>query len=156
MVNLEPPAYPSLSLDSVAQGLYSPAAAYPPAPFMASPVSSTGAVQFSSPTPAARYQLSPVEMNRIPPQPELVLSAAHLVGNMASPPLGMPTAAPTSATATITTTANMSNMLMMDADTAIQSAPFVDLGRNSLPQDWSCVKIGNVGYPVSSLSLSHV
>ena len=49
--------------------------------------------------------------------------------------------------------ANMSRMLMMDAETAIQNAPFVELGRTALAQDWSCIKIGNIPYNVTSEEL---
>lgn len=37
-----------------------------------------------------------------------------------------------------------SQVLMMDAETAVQNAPFIELGRYSLAQGWSVVKIGNV------------
>jgi len=33
----------------------------------------------------------------------------------------------------------------MDAETAIEDAPFVELGRHALAQNWCCVKISNVG-----------
>ena len=32
----------------------------------------------------------------------------------------------------------------MDAETAIQNAPFVELGRYALAQNWACVRVGNV------------
>jgi hypothetical protein len=138
MISLEPPGYPIRpGQDSIAQSLYSPSTVYSPASFVASPVSSTGAVQFSSPTPASRYCYSPLKIEKTIATPEPVMSAAHLTTNMAAP-LSM---------AANPNAANMSNMLMMDAETAIQNAPFVDLGRNSLPQNWSCVKIGNVCFP---------
>lgn len=38
----------------------------------------------------------------------------------------------------------MIRMLSMDADTAIRSAPFIELGTQGIRQAWSCVKIGNV------------
>lgn len=34
--------------------------------------------------------------------------------------------------------------LIMDAETAIENAPFVELGRHALAQNWCCVKISNV------------
>lgn len=34
--------------------------------------------------------------------------------------------------------------LGMDAETAIENAPFVELGRHALAQNWCCVKISNV------------
>ncbi|KAF8250466.1 hypothetical protein K440DRAFT_659461 [Wilcoxina mikolae CBS 423.85] len=144
MVGLETPGYPIRpGQDPIAQSLYSPSTVYSPASFVASPVSSTGAVQFSSPTPTSRYHYSPLKMERTIATPEPVMSAAHLTGNVALPP-----SMPPNPNAT-----NMSNMLMMDAETAIRNAPFVDLGRNSLPQNWSCVKIGNIPYNVSSEDL---
>ena len=33
---------------------------------------------------------------------------------------------------------------LMDAETAIEDAPFVELGRHALAQNWCCVKISNV------------
>ncbi|KAA8900029.1 hypothetical protein FN846DRAFT_782012 [Sphaerosporella brunnea] len=41
----------------------------------------------------------------------------------------------------------------MDAETAVKHAPFVDLGRTALAQNWSCVKIGNIPYNVTSEEL---
>ena len=34
--------------------------------------------------------------------------------------------------------------LAIDAETAIENAPFVELGRHALAQNWCCVKISNV------------
>lgn len=38
----------------------------------------------------------------------------------------------------------------MDAETAIHNAPFLELGRTALAQNWSCIKIGNIPYNVTS------
>lgn len=43
----------------------------------------------------------------------------------------------------------MIRMLSMDADTALQSAPFIELGTQGFKQVWPCVKIGNVRFPCS-------
>lgn len=40
---------------------------------------------------------------------------------------------------------SISNFLLMDAETAIQNAPLVELGRYGMPQSWACVRVGNVG-----------
>ncbi|KAF8476954.1 hypothetical protein BDZ91DRAFT_787566 [Kalaharituber pfeilii] len=39
--------------------------------------------------------------------------------------------------------------LVMDAETAIENAPFVELGRHALAQNWCCVKISNIPYSVT-------
>lgn len=39
---------------------------------------------------------------------------------------------------------NINHFLFRDAETAIQNAPFIDLGRHALAQNWSCVRVGNV------------
>ena len=44
--------------------------------------------------------------------------------------------------------------LSMDAETAIEDAPFVELGRHALAQNWCCVKISNVGFPFAFIILS--
>lgn len=137
MINVDPmsiqshPNLPSHPIQETPQyGLYSPSTMYSPASYVASPGSSTGAVQFSSPTPPSRSHFSPLKMENT------VATAAPL---LAIPELvieGIPRIPMSSA--------NMSRILMMDAETAIQNAPFINLGRNSLAQNWSCVKIGNV------------
>lgn len=43
-----------------------------------------------------------------------------------------------------TTDTNINHFLFRDAETAIQNAPFIDLGRHALAQNWSCVRVGNV------------
>lgn len=39
---------------------------------------------------------------------------------------------------------NINHFLFRDAETAIQNAPFIELGRHALAQNWSCVRVGNV------------
>ncbi|KAI5810020.1 hypothetical protein DFH27DRAFT_170935 [Peziza echinospora] len=40
--------------------------------------------------------------------------------------------------------------LSMDAETAIEDAPFIELGRHALAQNWCCVKISNIPYSVTA------
>ncbi|KAG0636334.1 hypothetical protein HOY80DRAFT_891538 [Tuber brumale] len=42
----------------------------------------------------------------------------------------------------------------MDAETAIQNAPLVELGRNGMPQNWACVRVGNIPYNVTTSELT--
>ncbi|TGZ82458.1 hypothetical protein EX30DRAFT_394753 [Ascodesmis nigricans] len=49
--------------------------------------------------------------------------------------------------------ATMTRMLAMDAESAIHSAPFVELGKQTMKQAWACVKIGNIPYNVTSEEL---
>lgn len=39
--------------------------------------------------------------------------------------------------------------LAIDAETAIENAPFIELGRHALAQNWCCVKISNIPYSVT-------
>lgn len=60
-------------------------------------------------------------------------------------PLAYPTPNITSSPLTTPTTdSNINHFLFRDAETAIQNAPFIDLGRHALAQNWSCVRVGNV------------
>lgn len=60
------------------------------------------------------------------------MTAAQMAG-ISNPSLGSPGNCGT-----------MTRMLSMDAETAIRSAPFVELGKQTIKQAWACVKIGNV------------
>jgi hypothetical protein len=123
------PNYPSLaSLNAAVHGLYTPVTpAYYSPSIGISPASIKA--QFSSPTPSGRAQ--PPTMKD---KPVLVSQPA------------IPVAQVTGTPAVSVNTLNMTRMLTMDAETAIKHAPFVDLGRTALAQNWSCVKIGNVCY----------
>ncbi|RPB01847.1 hypothetical protein L873DRAFT_1886583 [Choiromyces venosus 120613-1] len=49
---------------------------------------------------------------------------------------------------------SISNLLLMDAETAIQNAPLVELGRYGMPQNWACVRVGNIPYNVTTSELT--
>jgi hypothetical protein len=121
--------------EQAGHGVYPQQSVYLPAVPFASPASSTGAVQFS-PAATGLYN-TPVKAEQIP-----VIAAQPFVPAHAHPASTQPTL--DMSLSMQLTSPNMSRMLMMDAETAIQNAPFVELGRNSLAQNWSCVKIGNV------------
>jgi hypothetical protein len=134
VVDTTVPNYPSLSsLNAAVHGLYTPVTpAYYSPSVGVSPASNKA--QFSSPTPSGRAQ-----------QPKMVIEKPVLV---TQPPIPAAQLAGTSAVSV--NTLNMTRMLTMDAETAIKHAPFVDLGRTALAQNWSCVKIGNVRSPLPS------
>jgi hypothetical protein len=130
MSKIEPPSQPQVP---VTHSGYPQTTMYSSAPYTPSACSSTAAVHYTSPTPASRYHYSPMKMdNAATSQPHM--SITQIPGNPVVP-IGLPL-----------NSSNMSRVLM-DAETAIQNAPFVNLGKNSLPQNWSCVKIGNVNLP---------
>ncbi|RPB14706.1 hypothetical protein P167DRAFT_40286 [Morchella conica CCBAS932] len=49
---------------------------------------------------------------------------------------------------------NINHFLFRDAETAIQNAPFIELGRHALAQNWSCVRVGNIPYNVTTTELT--
>ena len=124
MINLDPV---NASQTVMASSLHTPSDVRSPASMGASPSSPTAAVHLC-PTPGSGFQPSPLKMDSMLPFLPTI------------PPIQLASSRP----AAQAKPARMNKLLAMDAETAVRNAPFVDLGRNSLPQNWSCVKIGNV------------
>lgn len=91
------------------------------------------AMKFPSFSPST-YSLFPKWQTEQFPRKSLPISPlAYPTPNITPSPLPVPA-----------TDTNTNHFLFRDAETAIQNAPFIDLGRHALAQNWSCVKVGNV------------
>lgn len=88
----------------------------------------------SSPFPPLTHSLFPKWQPEKFPRKSLPISPlAYSTPNITPSPLVVPV-----------TDTNINHFLFRDAETAIQNAPFIDLGRHALAQNWSCVRVGNV------------